>query len=110
MKKIFNRVLIVMLMLTFTMTSCSDDDELIQGTGVSEALWENENEAIIEGETIDFEFMAEAEWTASSSAEWCVVKTPYGCSGRIFTAINYRKKRRNGSPCSDHNPSSIRFC
>ena len=52
MKKIFNRVLIVMLMLTFTMTSCSDDDELIQGTGVSEALWENENEAIIEGETI----------------------------------------------------------
>ena len=30
MKKIFNRVLIVMLMLTFTMTSCSDDDELIQ--------------------------------------------------------------------------------
>ena len=40
MKKIFNRVLIVMLMLTFTMTSCSDDDELIQGTGVSEALWE----------------------------------------------------------------------
>ena len=89
MKKIFNRVLIVMLMLTFTMTSCSDDDELIQGTGVSEALWENENEAIIEGETIE---------------------DSVGCSGRIFTAINYRKKRRNGSPCSDHNPSSIRFC
>ena len=47
MKKIFNRVLIVMLMLTFTMTSCSDDDELDSRlTGVSEALWENENEAL----------------------------------------------------------------
>lgn len=91
MKKIFNRVLIVMLMLTFTMSSCSDDDELIQGTGISEAFWENDNEAIIEGETIDFEFMAEAEWTASSSAEWCVVKTPSGVAGESLLRLKVAK-------------------
>ena len=97
MKKIFNRVLIVMLMLTFTMTSCSDDDELIQGTGVSEALWENENEAIIEGETIDFEFMAEAEWTASSSAEWCVVKTPSGVAGESLLRLTIEKNEETAA-------------
>ena len=80
-----------MLMLTFTMSSCSDDDELIQGTGISEAFWENDNEAIIEGETIDFEFMAEAEWTASSSAEWCVVKTPSGVAGESLLRLKVAK-------------------
>lgn len=38
--------------------------------------------------------MAEAEWTASSSAEWCVVKTPSGVAGESLLRLTIEKTKK----------------
>ena len=69
MKNLFGWMLAALLALTVGV-SCSDDDDLNEGAGIASPAWKAENQAVIEGETLDFEFTAEGRWTAVSSADW----------------------------------------
>ena len=73
MKNLFGWMLAALLALTVGV-SCSDDDDLNEGAGIASPAWKAENQAVIEGETLDFEFTAEGRWTAVSSADWCEVE------------------------------------
>lgn len=57
MKNLFGWMLAALLALTVGV-SCSDDDDL-RRCGVASPAWKAENQAVIEGETLDFEFTAE---------------------------------------------------
>ena len=55
MKNLFGWMLAALLALTVGV-SCSDDDDLNEGAGIASPAWKAENQAVIEGETLDFEF------------------------------------------------------
>ena len=99
MKNLFGWMLAALLALTVGV-SCSDDDDLNEGAGIASPAWKAENQAVIEGETLDFEFTAEGRWTAVSSADWCEVKTPSGVAGesllRLKVAIPLRERMGSG--------------
>lgn len=97
MKNIIYRMLTAILIWSASLSSCSDDEELLQGSGISNALWKTENEAIIEGEIIDFEFTAASNWTAQSSDEWCAVKTPSGVAGESLLRLKIAKNEQSKS-------------
>ena len=59
MKNLFGWMLAALLALTVGV-SCSDDDDLNEGAGIASPAWKAENQAVIEGETLDFEFTAES--------------------------------------------------
>lgn len=62
--------------------SCSDDDDLLPGTGVDQAQWADINDADLMGEILIYEFDAPAYWTASCIDDWCEVLTPLGYAGK----------------------------
>ena len=90
MKNLFGWMLAALLALTVGV-SCSDDDDLNEGAGIASPAWKAENQAVIEGETLDFEFTAEGRWTAVSSADWCEVKTPSGVAGESLLRLKVAK-------------------
>lgn len=90
MKNLFGWMLAALLALTVGV-SCSDDDDLSEGAGIASPAWQAENQAVIEGETLDFEFTAEGQWTAVSSADWCEVKTPSGVAGESLLRLKVAK-------------------
>lgn len=90
MKNLFGWMLAALLALTVGV-SCSDDDDLNEGAGIASPAWKAENQAVIEGETLDFEFTAEGQWTAVSSADWCEVKTPSGVAGESLLRLKVAK-------------------
>lgn len=65
----------------FSLTSCDDDDNL-PGSGIEIAEWSAVNDADLNGETLIYEFDAPANWSASSSEEWCKILTPAGFEGK----------------------------
>ncbi len=71
--------------------SCSDDEDLIEGSGIAAAGWKAENEAVVEGGTIDYLFTAEGDWTARSSADWCAVQTRQGIAGESLLRLKVAK-------------------
>ena len=98
MKNLFGWMLAALLALTVGV-SCSDDDDLNEGAGIASPAWKAENQAVIEGETLDFEFTAEGRWTAVSSADWCEVKTPSGVAGESLHEQTPTQKLRI-PPCN----------
>ena len=101
MKKLFGWALAVLLAATAGVSCSDDDNELNEGAGISAAAWQDENQASIEGETLDFKFTAAGDWTADSSAGWCAVQTPSGVAGesllRLKVAMNDNAEARTAT-------------
>ena len=96
MKNLFGWMLAALLALTVGV-SCSDDDDLNEGAGIASPAWKAENQAVIEGEALDFEFTAEGRWTAGSSA--------LGRGGRIAAEVEGRQEQPcRGAYGHDHRP------
>lgn len=61
--------------------SCSDEDPILQGSGISEAEWAQINDVDLKGELVVYEFEASSSWQAISSDEWAQLLTPSGSAG-----------------------------
>lgn len=72
--------------------SCKEEELLLEGTGISEANWEQNVVADEEGEMLSLTFTAAGRWRAESSdAQWCEILTPEGVNGKAALRINVHK-------------------
>ncbi len=68
----------------FGFTSCDDDSKeipAIAGHGIETAEWTDINDVDIKGETVNYEFVAPAKWTATAADSWVHVLTASGEAG-----------------------------
>lgn len=98
MKRIHWLTMLFMLLLTFTIASCSDKDET---PGISGQKWsENQTFTLPVGGKITVTFTASSKWIAKSGADWCIVSPSSGEAGEITLdvyAANSTKSTRTTS-------------
>lgn len=102
MNKTLSRIILILTASLLALSSCKEDDIIppLEGTGITEATWEENATVNDDGKMLSYTFTSADTWTAESSyPDWCTILTPEGVNGlaalRISVAKNTTVTERN---------------
>lgn len=88
--------IIILAAFLLAAVSCKKEEQpepqpQLEGTGITEASWQGEIKADVEGEMLSLTFTAAGIWTAEASdPSWCEIITPEGVKGPAALRINIK--------------------